>query len=53
LEGIDTVRKYLIMFDVDENTMAAFSSIETWGVQGSAESEEATSYFNGHVEEVN
>jgi hypothetical protein len=28
LEGIDTVRKYLMKFDVDDNTMASLSSIE-------------------------
>jgi hypothetical protein len=27
-EDIDTVRKYLMKFDVDDNTMAALSSIE-------------------------
>jgi hypothetical protein len=28
LEGINTVRKYLMKFDVDDNTTAALSSIE-------------------------
>jgi hypothetical protein len=28
LEGIDTVRKYLVKFDVDDDTMAALTSIE-------------------------
>jgi hypothetical protein len=28
LEGIDTVRKSLMKFDVDDNTMAALSNIE-------------------------
>jgi hypothetical protein len=28
LEGIDTVRIYLMKFDVDDNTMASLSSIE-------------------------
>jgi hypothetical protein len=29
LEGINTVRKYLMQFDVEDNMMAALSSIET------------------------
>jgi hypothetical protein len=35
MEGIGTVRKYLIKFDADDNTMAAFSSIrnEVYRVQ--------------------
>jgi hypothetical protein len=40
LEGTDTVRKYLMKFDVDDNKMAALSSIknEVYRVQQKAKS---------------
>jgi hypothetical protein len=47
LEGINIARKYLMRFHVDDNIMAAVSCME-----GSAESEGALTYCNGHVEEV-
>jgi hypothetical protein len=44
LEGIDTVRKYLMMFDVGDNTMAALSSIENevYRVQQKAKKQQLT-----------
>jgi hypothetical protein len=52
LEDTDTVRKYLMKSDVNDNTMAALSSIAN-EVHSSEEREEAVTYFNGHVKEVN
>jgi hypothetical protein len=53
LEGIDTVRKYLMQFDVDDNTTAALSSIENevYRVQQKVKKQQLA--FFGHVEEVN
>jgi len=45
-----TLRKYLINFDVYDNTVPALSGWER-GVQGSAESKEAATSFNGQLEE--
>jgi hypothetical protein len=44
VEGIDTVRKYLMKFDVDDNTMAALSSIENkvYRVQYKAKKQQLT-----------
>jgi hypothetical protein len=44
LDGIDTVRKYLMKFDVDDNTMAALSSIENevYRVQQKAKKQKLT-----------
>jgi hypothetical protein len=44
LEGIDTVRKYLMKFDVHDNTMAALSSIqnEVYRVQQKAKKQQLT-----------
>jgi hypothetical protein len=44
LEGIDTVRKYLMKFDVDDNTMAALISIENavYRIQQKAKKQQLT-----------
>jgi hypothetical protein len=44
LEGINTVRKYLFKFDVDDNMMAAHSSIENevYRVQQKAKKQQLT-----------
>jgi hypothetical protein len=44
LEGIDTVRKYLMKFDADDNTMAALSNIENevYRVQQKAKKQQLT-----------
>jgi hypothetical protein len=44
LEGIDTVRKYLMKFDVNDNMMAALSSIENevYKVQQKAKKQQLT-----------
>jgi hypothetical protein len=44
LEGIDTVRKYFMKFDVSDNTMAALSSIlnEVYRVQQKAQKQQLT-----------
>jgi hypothetical protein len=44
LEGIDTVRKYLLKFDVDDNTMVALSRIENevYRVQQKAKKQQLT-----------
>jgi hypothetical protein len=44
LEGIDTVRKYLMKFDVNDNTMAALSSLENevYRVQQKAKKQQLT-----------
>jgi hypothetical protein len=45
LEGIDTVRKYLMKFDANDNTIAALSSIENevYRVQQKAKKQHLTS----------
>jgi hypothetical protein len=44
LEGTDTVRKYFMKFDVNDNTMAALSSIENkvYRVQQKAKKQQLT-----------
>jgi hypothetical protein len=43
LEGIDSVTKYLMKFDVDDNTMAALSSTdEVYRVQQKAKKQQLT-----------
>jgi hypothetical protein len=44
LEGIDTVRKYLMKFDADDNTMAVLSSTENevYRVQQKAKKKQLT-----------
>jgi hypothetical protein len=44
LEATDTVTKYLMKFDVDDNTMAALSSIENevYRVQQKAKKQQLT-----------
>jgi hypothetical protein len=44
MEGIDTVRKYFMKFDVNDNTMAALSSIENevYRVQQKAKKQQLT-----------
>jgi hypothetical protein len=48
VEGTDTVRKCLMMFDVNDNMMAAHSNIENevYKVQQKAKQQ----HFHGHVE---
>jgi hypothetical protein len=45
LEAADSVRKYLMKFDVDDNTMAALSSIENevYRVQQKVKKQQLTS----------